>query len=187
MRRISLPLFGILLVGLVVTGELSKSVYLKSSNRQIASVNSFYHSVFSEWTNIPSVCKEDFPLTEFQKTQCDRYWRNFLTSALLATFPILLALTFFLAWKHAVTRTYQRAASKVSRRKVNALGQVVGAAPPDLYSWLHGFRATRVKTGDNEVTAYLENPAEQGASVHLYEAGRWFRRQQLVGVKTGIS
>ncbi len=82
-----------------------------------------------------------------------------------------------------MTRTYQRAASRVSKRKVAAVGQVIAHAPHDFYSWLHGFKAVRIKTGEKECVAYLEKSCEAGSTVHLYEAGRWFRHEQFVGVK----
>lgn len=155
-------------------------------SRRLASLQpttTFYKKVFADWTNIPSVCKEDFPLTEFQKSQCDLFWRHVLTRALVAVIPFLLTWIFYRLWSRMVKRTYQRAASRVSRRKVSAIGSVLREEPEDAYSWLHGFRAVRVKMGEQEMTAYLETHSAPGDVVHLYEAGRWFTRSQYVGVK----
>jgi hypothetical protein len=178
-KRVSLPLFGVLAVALLLIGETQTP---KAPSRTIASVG-LYKNVVSDWSNIPKLCKDDFPLTEFQKTECDVYWRSVLSRALIAMIPFFVTLVLYKLWSQAVTRTYQRAASRVSKRKVAAIGQVTAIAPQDFYSWLHGFKAVRIKSGEKEFTVYLEKPAEAGSTVHLYEAGRWFRQEQLVGVK----
>jgi hypothetical protein len=180
MKRVSLPLLGVLAVGFLLIGE-TQSV-AKTPSRTIASVG-LYENVVSDWSNIPRLCKDDFPLTEFQKTECDHYWRSVLSRALLALIPFLVTIVLYQLWSKTITRTYQRAASRVSKRKVAAIGQITGHAPQDFYSWLHGFKAVRIKSGENEFTVYLEKTAETGSTVHLYEAGRWFRQEQLVGVK----
>jgi hypothetical protein len=179
-KRVSLPLLGILAIGFFLIGEMQSLP--KTPSREIASVG-LYKNVVSDWSNIPRLCKDDFPLTEFQKNQCDAYWKNVLSRALLALFPFFVTLILFKLWSRTVKRTYQRAASRVSKRKVAAVGQVTAQAPQDIYSWLHGFKAVRIKTGEKELTVYLENTADTGSTVHLYEAGRWFRQEQLVGVK----
>jgi hypothetical protein len=188
MKRVSLPLCIVLVLGVIASGQFFKYTTTKTG-REIASVETrspaalLYSKVFDDWTNIPSVCKEDFPLTEFQKTQCDSFWRSVLTRGMLAGFPFLIAFILFQSWAHAVKRTYQRAASRVARRKVNAIGEVVGEAKSDTYSWSHGLRPFQVKSGDLVMVAYLEKHAECGQGVHLYEAGRWFGRKKLVAVK----
>jgi hypothetical protein len=182
MKRVSLPLLGVLVLGFLLIGETQSPVPTRAPAREIASVG-LYKNVFSDWSNIPKLCKDDFPLTEFQKTECDSYWRNVLSRAILALIPFLVTIALFKIWSQIVTRTYQRAASRVSKRKVAAVGQVTSQAPQDFYSWLHGFKAVRIKSGEKELTVYLETIAETGSILHLYEAGRWFRREQWVGVK----
>jgi hypothetical protein len=185
MKRVSLPLLGVLAVGFLLIGEtqqIPSSRAKETPSRTIASVG-LYKNVVSDWSNIPKLCKDDFPLTEFQKTECDSYWREVLSRALLALIPFLVTIFLYRLWSRTITRTYQRAASRVSKRKVAAIGQVTGQAPQDFYSWLHGFKAVRIKSGENELTVYLEKPVETGSTVHLYEAGRWFRQEQMVGVK----
>jgi hypothetical protein len=181
-KRISLPLLGILILGFVLVEQTHNPYLPKSPAREIASVG-LYKSVVSDWSNIPKLCSEDFPLTEFQKTECDVYWKNVLLRAFLALIPFLVTLVLFKIWSQTVTRTYQRAASRVSKRKVAAVGHVIAHVPQDFYSWLHGFKAVRIKTGEKECIAYLEKSCEAGSTVHLYEAGRWFRQEQFVGVK----
>lgn len=211
MKRISLPLFAVLVVGVAASGQFFKATYGQSGSRlaglpilkrSLASVGTgfamspevpkassrsaaadLYGEVFDAWTNIPSVCKEDFPLTEFQKRQCDGYWRTFLTRIVLAGFPFFVAFLLFQAWAHAVKRNYQRAASRIARRKVFAVGEILGEAQADTYSWALGLRPFQVTTNRQCVVAYLEKHAEAGQIVHLYEAGRWFGRKKLVAVK----
>jgi hypothetical protein len=192
MKRISLPLFAVLVFGVAVSGQVIRYTYpqMVLKDRSPASVgdsaftvSNIYGKVFDAWTNIPSVCKEDFPLTEFQKTECDGFWRTFLTRMVVAGFPFFVAFILFQAWAHVVKRSYQRAASRVARRKVTAIGEVITEASFDTYSWALGLRPFRVKTGDQIVTAYLEKHAEPGQTVHLYEAGHWFGRMKHVAVK----
>jgi hypothetical protein len=196
MKRISLPLFAVLALGVVASGQAFKYTSQQggqqswTKDRSPASVGSapsaasnLYGKVFDAWTNIPSVCKEDFPLTEFQKSQCDGFWRTFLTRVVLAGFPFFVVFILFQAWAHTVKRSYQRAASRIARRKVSAIGEVVTEASVDTYSWALGLRPFRVKTGDQVVVAYLEKHAEPGQTVHLYEAGHWFGQMKHVAVK----
>jgi hypothetical protein len=183
-KRVSLPLLGVLAMGLLLIGEAQKPFTAPPAtpSRGIASVG-LYKNVVSDWSNIPRICKDDFPLTEFQKTECDSFWRGVLSRAVVAVIPLLLTILLFKLWSETVTRTYQRAASRVSKRKVAAVAQITAQAPQDFYSWIHGFKPVRVKLGEKECTVYLEYAASEGSTVHLYEAGRWFRHEQLVGVK----
>lgn len=189
MKRISLPLCGVLALGVVASGQFFAYTDTKTG-RELASVEShsgaekLYSKVFNDWTNIPAVCKEDFPLTEFQKGQCDSFWRTVLARAMLAGFPFFVVFILFQSWARTVKRTYQRAASRIARRKVSAVGEVIAEAATDAYSWTHGLRPFQVKTGEQLMIAYLEKHAECGQIVHLYEAGRWFGCMKLVAVKT---
>jgi hypothetical protein len=178
-------LFAILILSFLGIGELSQpgSAHV-GPQRRLASVD-LYHTVASDWTHIPGVCKEDFPLTEFQKSQCDLFWKNVLTRAFFAILPFILTLLFYKLTTHLIGRTYQRAASRVARRRVHAMAEVVGEARLDFYGWLHGFQPIRATIdGENVKIVYLESRAQAGDSLHLYEAGRWFNRNPLVGVKT---
>src|SRR6185369_8827200 len=86
-----------------------------------------------------------FPLTDFQKEQCGRFWKMAISKALLALFPLILMAGTFIWIRRSQERIYKHAQSKISHKSKSVTARVSHKrAGNDLFSWVTCLRPVHV-------------------------------------------
>ena len=150
----------------------------------IHALQEHYSNVRIAWMQVPAICTQDFPLTQFQTEQCDHFWKAALWRLGLVSAPFVLAASVAL-WlrrrqKALYAKTLSRLASSahVSRASTERPGE-------DLFSWFYSVKpATAVVEGEKKVV-YLsfDTPDLKGEeTLAVYELGRYLGKPRWIAL-----
>jgi hypothetical protein len=194
-RRIALPGAGLLVFLLMCVGIVANSPAFQEPNKGPSSVVPFweaswmhYQIVGASLGKIPQVCWSGNAVNDFQKSQCEEFWSNFLKLAGLAVAPFAFVWLFVFFGIDRISKTYQKAQKKAEKGKAVFGGVVTNPpdAPADLFSWFYCFRTVTVQLSDKtQVTVYaaLETPAPlPGETLVAFDVGTVFGERRHVAM-----
>lgn len=175
-KRLLLPASALAVVGALVV----------SRGAGFHAIHDHYTHIRSAWLQIPAVCTQDFPLTQFQTEQCDLYWKVALSRLSLVALPFCVAIISALGLRRRQKDFYTKAIVRVevSTRSTRALGSSEQASG-DLFSWLYSLKPTVLIVEGAKVKAYLsfDTPELKGDEVfEIYEVGRYFGKSRFIAL-----
>lgn len=179
LTRLLIPSFGFFLLGLASVSLLKRHPWSELQAARRA------------WEQIPAVCKTDFPLTEFQKTQCDFHWQAALIHFSWVSLPWVLMVLGGWVFFRAQNRWYHRVSSMSATTRTLEVQVCRDRPAQDWFGWFHGVGSAYVQPvaftsqGARKLHVYVSPQIQdlrEGDSLQVYEVRTFLGRSGWVAI-----
>lgn len=139
--------------------------------------------------HIPEVCWAGNTVSPEILSQCDRFWKGYLTQLAIACVPLVLCVGLLLVGLDQLRAVYRKIRRKAQLSKPQKIGTVTDPArtSTDWLGWLFCFKGVKVQIAPGHQTrAYLpldyETPAP-GDSLALYEVDVFWGMKRIFATR----
>lgn len=147
-----------------------------------------YRSTFEMIGNRPPGCILGDTVSDFQRSQCSKFWSSLTQTGVLALVPPVLALLFILLNFGAFKGLYESMTKSVEKSKASFGGKVTtpAEAPGDLFSWYYCLQPVAVQLSNQaQITVYMSSTHPiplPGETLAVYDGGEHFGQKRYFAV-----
>lgn len=145
-------------------------------------------TAISKVFNVPPHCFVGHFDSQFQKAQCDQYWRSFAEAAFYALLPMIIAFLFYFAAFDLMRTLYRNARSRIATGEAMMGGVVTNPpiAPTDFLGWAFCLMTVAVERSDHkQMRVYMAHGSEipkAGDRMAIFFVGQFFGKKRYVAV-----
>ena len=188
------PAVGVAILGFMFMGVAANSGFFDTPKSPSA-VPSFFEASLNVYrstgeliSNRPTGCILGDTVSDFQRSQCNRFWASFLQTGGLAFAPFFLALLFVSLNLAAFKGLYESTTRSVEKGKAGFGGKVTtpAEAPGDIFSWYYCLQPVAVQLSNQaQITVYMSSTRPvplPGETLAVYEGGEHFGKKRYLAV-----